>query len=89
MYICVHNSNKQKTQDMAKFKQEVIEAIKADADLFALVAKEMDIKPTSVHENLKRNGKSLNQYSVIAAVAKYLKKKPSDLVEEELMGQQS
>lgn len=68
---------------MAKFKKEVLDCIKADPDLFSLVAKEMDIKPTSMIQTIDRNSTTLNQYSVVKAVADYLKKDPSDLVEEE------
>lgn len=72
---------------MAKFKQEVIELIKADADLFAIVAKALDVRPTSVHETLKRNGRALNQYNVVTAVAQYLKKPADELIQAELMGE--
>lgn len=71
---------------MAKFKQEVIELIKSDADLFALVAKTMGVRPTSVLETLKRNSNRLNQYSVVTTVAEYLGKEASEIVEEELTG---
>jgi hypothetical protein len=67
---------------MAKFKQEVLEVIKTDPDLFGKVAKEMGIKPTSLAQNIDRNGNTLNQYSVVALVADHLGKNPQDLVEE-------
>ncbi len=68
---------------MAKFKQEVLEKIKADADLFAVVAKEMGIKPTSLAAVLDRNGSTLNQYSVVKCVSAYLKSDPEELLEVE------
>lgn len=74
---------------MAKFKQEVIELMESDADLFAAVTKALGIKPASVPVTLKRNGKLLNQYHIVTLVAAHLGKEPSELVEEELMGEQS
>ena len=72
---------------MAKFKQDVIRRIIEDADLFAAVAKKLNIRTSSMPETLKRNGNKLNQYSIVAFVAEYLGMEPSELVEEELMGQ--
>ena len=80
VYICFHNSNKRKTKNMAKFKQEILEKIKADPDLFAVVAKALDIKPTSVNQTLERNGTSLNQYSIVKLVASHLGLQPEDVV---------
>jgi hypothetical protein len=67
---------------LAKFKQEVLDIIKTDADLFAAVAKEMKLRPASLPMTILRNGKNLNQFSVVTLVASYLKKKPKDLLED-------
>lgn len=74
---------------MAKFKTEVLEKIKSDPDLFAAVAKELNIKPTSLPQTLDRNGNSINQYSVVALVASHLGQDPEDLVEEDQLETQS
>jgi hypothetical protein len=80
-YICYNKVIKH--GNMAKFKQEVLDKIRDDADLFAAVAKELKIRPVSLPQTLLRNGASLNQYSVITLVADYLDKKPADLLEED------
>lgn len=67
---------------MAKFKTEVLDKIKSDPDLFALVAKASNCSPGSLHAMISRNGKMLNQYSVVTAVAEYLKTQPGELVAE-------
>lgn len=74
---------------MAKFKQEVIELIESDAELFVQLCKALDIKPSSMPVTLKRNGKLLNQYHIVTLVANHLGKEADELVEEELMGEQS
>jgi hypothetical protein len=68
---------------MSKFKKEVLDKIVSDADLFSIVAKEMDIQPSSLAANIWRNGASLNQYHVVKAVADYLKVTPEDILEDE------
>lgn len=68
---------------MAKFKQEILDKIKSDADLFAAVAKEMEIKPQSLASGIDRNGAAINQYSVVKVVADYLKCDPEELLENE------
>jgi hypothetical protein len=68
---------------MAKFKQEVIERIESDSDLFSAVAKALDIKPTSLPQTLKRNGNTLNQYKVVMVVANHMRVQPEELLEEE------
>lgn len=68
---------------MAKFKQEVIDKIETDPDLFSAVSKALKIKPTSLPQTLKRNGKTLNQYEVMSAVAGYLGCDRDDLIEKE------
>lgn len=67
---------------MAKFKKEILEQIKTDPDLFTLVTKALGIKPTSLQQTIDRNGKTINQYGIVKAVADYLKKKPEDLLEK-------
>lgn len=74
---------------MAKFKQEVIEKIEQDAELFIQVCKALEIKPSSMPVTLKRNGKLLNQYHIVALVADHLGQEPSELIEEELTGLQN
>jgi hypothetical protein len=68
---------------MAKFKQVVIDRMESDADLFATVSKTLKIKPISLPQALKRNGNTLNQYSVVAAVAGHLGCEPDELLEKE------
>jgi len=68
---------------MAKFKQEVLNIIKGDADLFAAVAKEMGIKPVTLAATIDRNGNNINQYSIVALVAEHLGRSPDDLLEKE------
>lgn len=68
---------------MAKLKQEVLSEIKSDSDLWSLVADKMGIKPISLGQMLQRNGATLNQYSVVKAIADYLGLNPQDIVEEE------
>lgn len=68
---------------MSKFKQEILDKIKSDTELFAIVARAMEIQPASLLANIHRNGSTLNQYHVVMAVAKYLKKSPDALIEKE------
>lgn len=68
---------------MAKFKQEVLNIIKSDPDLFAAVAKKMDIKPVTLAANIDRNGNALNQYSIVTLVASHLGVDAEELLEEE------
>lgn len=69
---------------MAKvFKAEVLDEIKSDPELFALVAKEMEVKPVSLVQIIYRNGNNINQYSIVKLVADYLGRIPEDLLEEE------
>lgn len=67
---------------MARFKQEILDRIREDADLFADVAKALDIRPVSLPETLKRNGRSLNQYSIVTLVASRIGMAPEDVVED-------
>lgn len=67
---------------MAKFKQEILDMVKSDPDLFAIVANEMGVKPVSLSSMIDRNGHSLNKYGVVKVVADYLKKNPEELLEE-------
>lgn len=68
---------------MAKFKKEILDKIKSDTDLFAAVAKKMDIKPTTLAATIDRNGNNLNQYSIVTLVAEFLDVKPEELLEDE------
>jgi hypothetical protein len=75
---------------MAKFKTEVIDKIKADARLYAVVSEAAGVQPASLPIILNRNGRTLNQYSVVAAVANYLGVNTEDIViEENLTGAQT
>lgn len=68
---------------MAKFKQEILEKIKSDPDLFILVAKALGVKPVSLPQTIDRNGTSLNQYSIVTLVASHLGVDPDEIVESE------
>lgn len=68
---------------MAKFKQEILEKIKSDPDLFVLVAKALGVKPVSLPQTIDRNGTSLNQYSIVTLVASHLGVGPDEIVESE------
>lgn len=73
---------------MARFKQEVIDKIKADTKLYAVVVEATGVQPASLPIILNRNGRTLNQYNVVAKVAEYLGIEASEIIEEEtLMGQ--
>ena len=67
---------------MTKFKQEVLRKMKTDPYLFAAVANEMKVMPTSLPMIIDRNGNSLNQYSIVTLVASHLGLEPDELVEE-------
>jgi len=71
---------------MAKFKPEILELMRTDPRLHATVATAMGVMPTSLGPIISRNGNSLNQHEVVIAVAKYLKKDPSELRETETAG---
>lgn len=68
---------------MAKFKQEVLDKIKNDPDLFAEVAKAMDVKPVSLPQIIQRNGNNINQYHIVKLVATHLGEDPDTLIEED------
>jgi hypothetical protein len=68
---------------MAKFKQEVLDQMKDDPDLFAIISKALNVKPVSMPVTIDRNGNNLNQYSIVKLVADYLGKRPEDLLEED------
>ena len=68
---------------MAKFNKETLDAIKTDPVLFGAVAAVMEIELISLPMALKRNGPTLNQYSVVDLVAKHLGKDPQELLEKD------
>lgn len=70
---------------MTRLKQEVLDKIKSDSDLFSLVAKKTGIQPISLATNIGRRPKALNQYDVVIAIAQHLGQNPEDLLEEEEM----
>lgn len=68
---------------MAKFKQEVLDQMKSDPELFIKVTNALGIKATSMHMTIERNGKMLNQYSMVTLVAEHLGKNPEEILEQE------
>jgi len=68
---------------MAKFNQETLDAIKTDPVLFGIVANAMGIELVSLPMAIKRNGPTLNQYSIVTLVASHLGKKPEDVLEND------
>ena len=64
----------------------VLDMVKKDPDLLAIVSKEMDVDPESVIRAANRNSNTINKYSVVKAIADYLGKKPEDIVVEESNG---
>lgn len=68
---------------MAKFKQEVLDAMKSDPDLFSALCKTMGVKPSSMTNTIDRNGGTLNQFQIVTLVASHLGKTPEELLEEE------
>jgi hypothetical protein len=66
---------------MARFKQEVLEKIKSDPDLFAEVSKVLGVNPASLHMVIHRNGNKLNQFVVVKAVSDYLRVPAETLIE--------
>ena len=69
---------------MSRFKTEVLERMKSDPDLFALVAKSLGNNPASLHMVIHRNGNRLNQYAVVKAVSEYLRIPADELIENNL-----
>ncbi len=65
-----------------RFKQEVIDRMLNDADLYALVAKEKSVKPANLGTVIRRNGGSINEYRVVKTVADYLGVDPEELMVE-------
>lgn len=63
------------------FKKDVLDRIKSDPDLYALVSKAVGVKPSSLAAALDRNGNSVNQYHVVKAVAEYMEVDPEDIIE--------
>jgi hypothetical protein len=71
-----------KIANMAKrLKQDILEKIKSDPDLFAKVSKAMRIRPGSLPQTLLRNGASLNQWDIVTLVASHLGLEPDAVVE--------
>lgn len=83
MAITIGGKNANHFKYMAKFKDEILEKIKTDPDLYFLVVKEMKCQPASLANALRRNSRSLNQYEVYEAVARYLKSGIKELLEAE------
>lgn len=68
---------------MAKFKQEILEIMKTDVDLFSALLKALGVKPISLPTIIDRNGKTINEYSIVKLVADHLGKTPEEILEEE------
>lgn len=69
---------------MARFNKEALDQIKSDPDLYTIVCKALKVAPASMPMILHRNGKTLNEYSIVTLVADHLGKKPEELLEEEV-----
>jgi hypothetical protein len=82
LQIVIH-SNKQNSNQVAKFKRQILEKMKTDPILFAALAKILDIKLVSLPVTIERNGNTLNQYSVVKLVSDHLQVSPEELLEEE------
>ena len=67
---------------MLRFKQEVLDKMLSDATLFAMICEAKGIKPGNLGTVIRRNGNSINQYSIVKIVADYLGKEAGELVEE-------
>lgn len=67
---------------MLRFKQDVIEKMQTDPDLFAAIAKETGLKPASLTTTIERNGNRINQFGVVKIVSDYLGTRPEDLLED-------
>lgn len=72
---------------MAKFKLEILEKIKSDPDLFALVSRVSEIAPAALPMAIVRNSTKLNQYGVVVAVASHLGVDADDLLDKETVPQ--
>lgn len=68
------------TTNHLKLKPEIIEQIRTDADMYALVAKNGNIRPESLPRTLRNNSSTLTQKSVLMALAKYLNVDENDLL---------
>jgi len=72
-----------KDNKMARLTKEVLDKIRDNVELFALVANKMDIRPASLPMALERNGKSLNQYSIVKTIADFLGEDIEKIVAED------
>jgi hypothetical protein len=68
---------------MAKLSKEILEEIRTNPDMYAIVAKTCGLLPASVTAAIKANGSAINRYDVVMALAEYLGKQPEDLFEKE------
>lgn len=70
---------------MAKvFKPEVLDKMRSDTDLYTKLCKALPAQPGSLRTIIDRNGRNLNQYSIVTLVAAHLGRAPEDLLEEEM-----
>lgn len=66
-----------------KLKQDVLDKIKRDNDLFAEVGKALDLVPSSLTRKLYANDTDLTQKNVLIAISKHLDISEDDLFEIE------
>ena len=67
---------------MTRLKQEVLDVMISDPDLYCAIAKAKGVAPGSVHTIISRNGKSINEYGILKLVAEYLGRDIDSLVEK-------
>lgn len=62
--------------------KEAKEQVQNDPILFGQVCAKLDIKPISLPRMLDRNSTRLTEHSVLLLIAKTMKKKPADIIED-------
>jgi hypothetical protein len=71
---------------MAKtLRQEAIDKILKEPDLYATVTKILKVQPTALPMTLRRNGNKVNRLDNVEAIAKAMGLKPADILEEKLI----
>jgi len=65
----------------SKLTDEAISTIESNIELFARVARELGVKPTSLPMILKRNSRRLLEFDVLILIAKAMNKKPAEIIE--------
>ena len=67
---------------MRRFKQEILDLMLSEPELYSAIAKLKSVQPGSLHMTIRRNSASINEYTVVKLVSDFLKKDMEDLVEE-------